>query len=495
MAHLVLKTWDVDGLIIEWIYKSKVGKKENDSEDGDDASTVALDDNDTAQQRMEALLETETHEPFLLEETETQEQILLEETVGIDRSLEPIAEEIPVNENAEEQYEGAAGLWAEDFQLPCFNNPLPQPLFEAIEYQQSGYMDSGFIESNWFMPTTPQVQVRQSVRVQNVITMACGPTFGALANLDAALVFTKEEADCEVCKRSVDVGRGIVLKGCHHTFCRRCLTHAIKNKEHPLMMCPSKSGRCAGEVRDDEIKALLTPEEYENYSFDTFTNALIEIGVFEEIENLMEHYEYVENKKEFRCGICFQNIAPADGITLKKCIHEFCKTCLGRYIQNSEGATVPCPFRAEDGGKCVGILMDSEIRSLVPDAFYRTLLKRSVDEAKASFPNAYCCKTPGCPVWVDNEGIDEFRCDGCKRLNCVKCEAVHEGTTCENYQDITYGRDRRARELVLTDNQVRGLMNKKEAQLCPRCGILTERISGCRHMICTKCKHEFEWQI
>jgi len=358
--------------------------------------------------------------------------------------------------------------------LPCFNH---------AEYQQAAQVGR-------YIPANSKAY---DIQAFNAIVESCmAPYIAAPAREQAeGLVFTREGTDCGICKRPLDVGRGIVLKDCLHTFCRRCLVHAIENKAQAVMMCPSKTVHCQGEVRDDEVKALLTPEAYEDYALGT----LIKMGILEEIEDMMVNSEYVENKKVFPCSICTQNIKPGDGITIMNCGHEYCKTCLSRYIENSETAIVACPFRDDDGGKCIGFLLDSEVRSLVTPELYIAFLNKSLDEAKATFANVYPCKTPGCKVWVDIVDLDNYICPGCKRTNCVKCQAIHEGVSCNDYQEMTHGGSRRAREVALTDQQVRQLMDKKEAQLCPRCGILTERIDGCRHMTCTKCKHEFQWQI
>ena len=153
-----------------------------------------------------------------------------------------------------------------------------------------------------------------------------------------------------------------------------------------------------------------------------------------------------------------------------------------------------CPFRDEDGAVCIGFLMDSEVRSLVALPIYLEILNRSIIEAEAANPNAYHCKTPDCKAWVEIDGqIEQYQCEACKKVNCVRCKAVHEGITCEGYQDMSHGPDRRARENAMTADQVRGLIAAKQAQECPRCGIVVQRIDGCRHMTCTQCKHEFQW--
>lgn len=454
-------------------------KNVSESEDGDDASTLALDDTDTAENRMKDLVESSP-----------QEQFLPNESASNDNNLGPIPEEVPVNEDAEEHYEGAAGLWGEEYQLPCFDPnqrdlTRERRLFEDAEVQQSVFMD--VFATSWMTPQAPQINVSHSTT-----SRACpgldlnNPVFH---NLETIL--DKSETNCGVCKRPINAERGIVLKDCRHTFCRRCLIHAIENKGRPVVRCPSKSFPCIGEVHDDEAKALLTPEAYEKYALDK----QIKKGMVEEIEDMIENFEYVENKNVFNCEICKEDIVAGAGVTLKNCCHEYCKTCLSRYIENAEMAVVQCPFRTETGGKCIGFLMDSEVRSLVSAEIYRAHLKKSLDEAKRSFCNLFECKTPGCTVWVDIEGeIENFLCPGCNQSNCVKCAAVHQGVTCDAYQELHFGANRRARENVLTNNQVQTLIRTKEAQPCPSCNILVERNGGCLHMICTRCNTDFQWK-
>lgn len=465
-----------------------------DAEDGDDASTIILDDTETAEDRLNALIE------------ENIESLHPQGDESIEQKLEPIFEEIPVNEEPEEEYEGAAGLWAQDFQLPCFKaqeNGFPPPRVQRMEYQRSSVNDwvQPTLAANWQQDKSPfhvapiSVQhLLQSVN-QGAMPKVCA-TAKVCATLDDIikltndnLVFTKEQSDCAICKRPLDIGRGVVLKDCLHTFCRRCLVHAINNNKNSVMMCPSQLVKCQGEVRDEEIKALLNPEAYEKYNIEM----LVRMDMID-MSQLHGDYEFVENKNAFQCDICMKDIVPGDGIVLKECLHQYCKPCLGRYIQTSEDVDVPCPFRAEDGSKCVGNIMDSEMRSLVPLDVYRGFLDKSIAQAEAANPNAYHCKTPDCPFWLEIDcDVEQFTCGACKRTNCVKCKAVHQGVTCQNYQEMMHGPDRRARENVATENQVRNLIARKDAQPCPRCGIITQRISGCRHMTCTKCKHEFQW--
>lgn len=488
---MVLKTWDFDGLIIEQVYKPK---DEETDDEGDDSSTIFADELEAAEERLNALFSE--HQSFVSHDRSSTEssEILIPEPVSIHPfKLAPIAEEIPseiaaqipVNGDAEEQYEGAVGLWGQDYQLPCFQNGFQQPTVHRMEYQKSSFVPSvnvtnGFDFTQLLAPTTvaPPAPVKQCKTFEELVKMS-----------DETLIFTKEPADCEICRRELEAGRGIMLKDCLHTFCRRCLVDAIENKSTPMMMCPAKQFRCESEVRDDEVKELLSPEAYKKYVHDTLVK--MEIN---DLTELYESYDFVENKNNFRCEICLKDIMPGDGIVLKNCIHQYCKPCMGQYIETCDEAVVPCPFRNEDGDKCVGTLYDSELRSLVPDGVYLGFLRKSLAQAEATNPNAYHCKTPDCAAWVEIDAdVEGFLCETCKRENCVKCKAVHQGVTCADFQEMTQGPSRRARENALTDQQVKRLIDGKDAQPCPRCNILTQRIDGCRHMTCTNCKHEFQW--
>lgn len=376
---------------------------------------------------------------------------------------------VPGSNDEEEDYAGAVGLWGKDFQLQCFQAaPVVMPSFLSNALQGSAY--------------EPAVD-RRGAKEKRFLLDDLAKAY------DEPITYTKETQDCSSCKRPVDEGRGIVLKECLHVFCRKCLIDEIKINPKAIMTCPSKIVCCTAEVRDEEIKSLLTPEAYEQYNLEM----LYKMNIIDTAE-LVYEYEYVENKNDFNCDICLQSIPSGEGVVLKNCLHQYCKPCLRNYIEHSETVTVPCPFRDDDGLRCIGTLVDSEIRSLVSLQAYLVFLKKSLAEGEAECPNAYHCKTPDCPAWLDiDEMVQEFDCPTCNTRNCVVCRAVHQGATCEDYQEMVNGPGRRAQENAATEDQVRGMLIAKTAQNCPRCGIVVQRVDGCRHMTCTACKHEFQW--
>lgn len=474
--YIVLKSWDFDGLEVELVFKpsrkiqsDEVTNDEDDTikDEGDDASTVNLDEHDISERNLEVFSE---------ETAATTEAV---------SKLEAINEEVPTNVEAEEGYEGAVGLWGQDYQLPCFKaksivQPNRAPMYNHIEIPNFDWI---------YKAQVPVSAPIASYRVE--VPQKCSTMEALLKAEDESVNFTKEIADCGICKRAIDIGRGVILKGCLHTFCRRCLTSAIENNDTAVMKCPSKLVQCESEVRDEEIKALLTPEAYDKFTIEM----LYKMNVIETTE-LFNEYEFVENKNEFRCEICINTCKPGEGITLKDCLHQYCKPDLSRYIETFDGAfPMSCPFRDDDGLKCVGKIMDTEMRGLISPESYRGLLDKSLAQGKAECgASAYQCKTPDCPAWVEIvDPVDSYNCPACHATNCIKCKAIHQGISCEDYYDMQHGDERKARELRATENQVRGLIDAKEAQNCPRCGIVVQRYAGCRHMTCTACRHEFQW--
>ena len=42
----------------------------------------------------------------------------------------------------------------------------------------------------------------------------------------------------------------------------------------------------------------------------------------------LDNKDLVENREPFECVVCFMEIAPGEGVTLRECLHQFCKICL-----------------------------------------------------------------------------------------------------------------------------------------------------------------------
>ncbi|KAF1958847.1 hypothetical protein CC80DRAFT_490632 [Byssothecium circinans] len=82
-----------------------------------------------------------------------------------------------------------------------------------------------------------------------------------------------------------------------------------------------------------------------------------------------------------------------------------------------------------------------------------------------------------------------MECIGCGSVQCVKHGvAWHEGDTCREYDYRTDSKIKKAEEAASKK------WIEKTAKKCPSCKWNIEKVYGCDHMTCSKCRHEFCWQ-
>lgn len=315
------------------------------------------------------------------------------------------------------------------------------------------------------------------------------------------LVTNDSEFVCPACESFLIEEQGVILQNCQHNFCRPCLIDSIKNCKVAEVVCPMNIVNCDQAIREQEIQALLPPQEYIEFitnrddiikkmRAEKLTKRYSTVPKLMELENL----EYVETREIFVCAICLMDIEPGDGLMLKNCLHEYCKGCLSRTIETSDDVEIRCPFVAEDGNHCEGILKDSEMRALITPAIYDAHLIKSLQLAEAIIKDSFHCKSPDCPGWAEIIGAKTFLCQICDKTNCIECKAIHEGRTCQDYYYEINADARKARDEGLTEAQVKELIRGKQAQACPRCGVIIQKTAGCNHMTCSRCKSEFQWQ-
>jgi RanBP-type and C3HC4-type zinc finger-containing protein 1 len=278
------------------------------------------------------------------------------------------------------------------------------------------------------------------------------------------------------------------------------LSDAIENnKSRGDAVCPMKVVNCDKIIRDEEIQALLSPEAYQKYLEKLFNDSTgnHQATNTDTVPALLhlEDTEYVETRTKFECNICTSVIRPGDGLTLKNCLHEYCKTCLSKTIELSDEMEVPCPFVAEDGTHCEGVIQDRELRSLVTPEILSARFVKSLERAEAMIKNSFHCKTPDCLGWAEfEEGVTNFNCPVCQKISCIKCKVNHEGKSCTEYYYETNSDARKTRDDNLTETQLRELVTSKKAMACPGCGVIIQKTTGCNHMKCSRCKRDFQWQ-
>lgn len=136
----------------------------------------------------------------------------------------------------------------------------------------------------------------------------------------------------------------------------------------------------------------------------------------------LDNADLVENIEAFECVVCYMEIPPGEGVTLRECLHQFCKQCLKNTIEYTEEAQVICPYRDEQYS-CDTALQDREIKALVPATVYDQYLAKSVAQAENKIDKSFHCKTPDCKGWcIYEDNVNEFRCPVCKKFNCLTCQ-------------------------------------------------------------------------
>lgn len=136
----------------------------------------------------------------------------------------------------------------------------------------------------------------------------------------------------------------------------------------------------------------------------------------------LDNADLVETVEAFECMVCYMEIPPGEGVTLRECLHQFCKQCLKNTIEYAEDAQVICPYRDEQYS-CDTALQDREIKALVPVAVYDQYLAKSVAQAENKIDKSFHCKTPDCKGWcIYEDNVNEFRCPVCRKINCLTCQ-------------------------------------------------------------------------
>lgn len=136
----------------------------------------------------------------------------------------------------------------------------------------------------------------------------------------------------------------------------------------------------------------------------------------------LDSADLVENVEVFECLVCFGEIPPGKGATLRECLHQFCKICLAHTVEFTEDAEVKCPYR-DAQYSCNIALQDREIKALVSPVLYEQYLAKSVSEAENKMSKSFHCKTPDCKGWcVFEDNVNLFRCPVCKKINCLTCQ-------------------------------------------------------------------------
>ncbi|KAH6667617.1 hypothetical protein B0J14DRAFT_489716 [Halenospora varia] len=209
-------------------------------------------------------------------------------------------------------------------------------------------------------------------------------------------------------------------------------------------------------------------------------------------DDMMEIDEQQPNTKE--CTICaeyvdndqFRNL----GCT-PRCTHEmtFCNGCLTQtidaQIESLPWDRIHCP-------ECPALMTFQFVKEVAsPEAFIR-YDRKTVLAVFATMPNFTYCLNPSCDSGQIHDSGDEqpiMTCTTCSFKTCYTHKMPwHEGLTCSQF-------DESRQDLVAQEAASTQYLNQN-TKICPniQCGLRCEKISGCDHMTCHRCRHEFCWE-
>lgn len=235
----------------------------------------------------------------------------------------------------------------------------------------------------------------------------------------------------------------------------------------------------------ERIHEQLSVQEHNRYAEQLNENYLAMASV-EQTAGL------VTNSAPFQCPICMSDIGAGEGVVLRECLHEFCRSCLEDHVSYSTEPAIICPYM-DNTYSCSAPIPDREVKALAPQ-HYETYLQRSLATAEAQEHNSFHCRTPDCAGWcVYDDNVNFFKCPICCRSNCLTCKAIHEGMDCKQYQDdlkVRAANDVAARQ---TQMWLEKLIATKRAMKCPGCQIVLQKKDGCDWIKCSVCKLEVCW--
>ena len=176
------------------------------------------------------------------------------------------------------------------------------------------------------------------------------------------------------------------------------------------------------------------------------------------------------------------------GIVFCDCGHGFCKGCLAQYVRIAIGegrtrmGTLRCPV-----DKCKVPMQESLLKDLASLADWEKHLIFVTSRKVTEKPLKRFCPHPNCdgiarlsdyPQAGDAGRYLSAKCRLCLHEFCANCSSQpHQDKKCDQAGDQDYFKWKKG----------------KKVKPCPGCGHDVEKVSGCRHMWCSRCWTGWCW--
>jgi len=178
------------------------------------------------------------------------------------------------------------------------------------------------------------------------------------------------------------------------------------------------------------------------------------------------------------CNICYEKKYQSEFKTIPNTDHSFCGACIIAYLNQSIHSNRILQIKCPDD--CPYELTEEDLQFLLKDDHLFLKYKKFKKILELSMqPNVRWCVRPGCDNHMEGDPTKKrLVCDKCGQDVCFACKNEwHEGRTCEQAMNQEFKR----------------YMERVVVKECPSCHNGIEKIDGCNHMTCGKCRFEFCW--
>uniref|UniRef100_F1KPR8 RNA helicase n=1 Tax=Ascaris suum TaxID=6253 RepID=F1KPR8_ASCSU len=220
------------------------------------------------------------------------------------------------------------------------------------------------------------------------------------------------------------------------------------------------------------------------------------LGILRDISDSLPHSNEARGEGAPICGMCYSPANPEGSYCLEACGHHACIECLNNQISSSiRSRTLPivCTTCGE-----AFVMRDFEALMMggrnrdTPEDFVKveSLVESAVAFFMARNSDKYRhCITPDCGG-IHKVSVEQrlHACSLCGREICTRCGNENHGSvSCEEYNTLREDVDASIGHWVSKDP-----VRRRE---CPndKCGAVIEKLAGCNHMQCEKCKVHFCW--
>lgn len=202
------------------------------------------------------------------------------------------------------------------------------------------------------------------------------------------------------------------------------------------------------------------------------------------------------NDKKYTCMIMEEELE-SHLITHLGCGHPVSKDCMKEFIENEittkgrNSIYSTCPV-----DKCPFLLLEEHVGKLCDSSLLTKFQNFLLADFLEKFPCVSKCVNPRCEKYLIAGETDldskmelpskDCACS-CGYLNCLRCKMWgHQPIDCE------YSASWR-KDIEDSVDKLNLHWKKENTKKCPNCLVDVFKNTGCMHMICFKCKHEFCW--